>query len=514
MLQISPGDNSSSRKLNPLKIVSDSISNFAGILVPFFVAIITVPLAIKGLGEERYGLLSIVWVILTYLSLLDFGISKASSKFLAEFYGKPDNRQTKQIIHAANIFAIFSGLAVGVVMILVTPWVVGSLSLSEPSEIQEATRSFYIISLALPLLFLGTRLRGAMEASRSFHSVNLALIITNSICYAIPAISFFKAVSLTTIIVGVVGVRSLGVLYYAFLVRRNYRIKNLFGLHVGKEIKKLLRYGSWITLTSLISPLLVYMDRILIGTLLPMASVAYYAVPYDLVNRIRIFPQALLKTLFPEFSQMNTEDRKAEMLILLEASIRSMVLIVGMVGLLISFYAGDILTFWLGSDLAKQSAGVMIVFGIGFSLNAVAFIPFNYLQSIGRPDIPAKMHLIEFPVYIVLLLVMTKSYGIMGTATAWFLRVSVDAVLNTLFMLKELKPDSDDKILRFPLKEVLILSIFALFQTGISLAAGGMLAKLILVGLSIIFILAMIWKLSLTSDERTRISLLLKTGVK
>jgi len=509
LLQISPKDSSTGRHINPQKIVSDSISNFAGILIPFFVALVTVPLAIKGLGDERYGLLSIVWVILTYLSLLDFGVSKASSKFLAEFYGREDQAESTSIIHATNIFAILSGLVVGGVMVVATPWIVGSLSLSESGDVREATRSFYIISLSLPVLFLGTGLRGAMEASRRFHSVNLGLVITNSISYAIPALSYFRPTSLTTIILGVVSVRALAVIYYAVLVKRSYKMKRFFSWHVGSEIKKLLKYGSWITLTSLISPLLVYMDRILIGTLLPMANVAYYAVPYDLVNRIRIFPQALLKTLFPEFSQMHMENRKGETKLLIETSLRSMILIVGLVGLLISFYSKDILTLWLGSEIAEKSATVMIIFGVGFTLNAVAFIPFNYLQSIGRPDIPAKLHLIEFPLYIGLLLFMTKSYGILGTAIAWSIRVSVDAFLNTRFMMLELNSESDDISIRLPRKEPTILIVFTLFQIGITLADVNIVARLVLVLLSCIVILGVIWRLALTSDERKRLTKIL-----
>lgn len=514
MPQISSKDRSSERQLNPSKIVSDSISNFAGILVPFLIALLTVPLAIKGLGEARYGLLSIVWVILTYLSLLDFGISKASSKFLAEFHGKEDHAQSTRIIHAANLFAILSGLLVGIIMVVTTPWIVGSLSLSEASEIQEATRSFFIISAALPLLFLGTGLRGAMEASRRFHSVNLGLVLTNSISFAIPALSYFIPISLSSIILGVVLIRILNVVYYAILVKRSYKIHNLFGSSVGEEINKLLRYGGWITVSNLISPLLVYMDRILIGALLPIANVAYYAVPYDLVNRIRIFPQALLKTLFPEFSQMDTENRKDETRILIETSWRGIILIVGLVGILISFYSMDILTLWLGEDMALKSAMVMMIFGIGFSINAVAFIPFNYLQSIGRPDIPAKMHLLEFPVYVILLFTLTKYYGILGTALAWAIRVIVDALLNTLFMLYHLKPEPGQTPTRLPGKELLILMIFVLFQAGIQLAALEMIAKVSLVVVSLFLTLVIIWKISLSLKERNWLKSMIQTGLK
>lgn len=490
------------------------MSNFAGILVPFFVALITIPLAVKGLGDERYGLLSIVWVVLNYLSLLDFGVSKASSKFLAEFHGTDEQIQTTKIIHAANIFALFAGAVVAGIMLFMTPWVIGALSLTDPNQILEAKQSFVIISVALPLLFLGTGLRGAMEASRQFHSVNLGLIITNSISYAIPAVSFYAPVTLTQIIFGVVAVRALSVIYYAVLVMKSYHIRNLFGKDIGGQISKLLKYGSWVTLTSIVSPLLVYIDRIFIGTLLPIAYVAYYSVPYDLVNRIRIFPQALLKTLFPEFSQLYTENRKGEAGKLIEASMRIIVLVVGALGLLITFYSKDILTLWLGSGLAEKSAAVMMVFGIGFSINSVAFIPFNYLQSIGRPDIPAKIHALEIPVYIALLFFFIKSFGIFGAAMAWGIRVTIDAFLNSLYMIIELKSDSSSRQIRLPYKELLILVVFAMFQLAIRMTIVNPLTTLVLVMISCIVALIFTWRFSLTSIDRLKLTSILRPGLK
>lgn len=501
-------------RLNPSKIVFDSISNFVGILLPFAIALVAVPLAIKGLGEERYGLLSIIWVILTYLSLLDFGVSKASSKFLAEYYGKSNKTEVTRIIHATSIFAILIGLLVGVVMMLVTPWIVDLLSFSTLEQSKEARDSLFIVSAALPLLFLGTSLRGAMEASRRFHAVNIGLVITNSLSYAIPAFSYLAPVSLPEIILAIVIIRSLSVVYYGFLVVRQYAITSFWSQNLGSEISRMLRYGSWITVTSVISPLLVYVDRIFIGAMLPLNFVAYYSVPYDLVNRIRIFPQALLKTLFPEFSQLHAENRPGEIIVLLQTATRTLLLIVGITGIVLSVYAEDILSLWLGTGLALKSAAVMTVFGVGFIINAVAFLPFNYLQSIGRPDIPAKLHLIEFPVYLILLFFFTQSAGIIGTAIAWLIRVVVDALLNIFFMIREINRQSVEKGFQPPTKEAIILLSFTVLQVMIQLSQMGNGVKIVSLCTSLLLVLGVIWKYSLKTGERNRLVSMLSPSMR
>ena len=62
-------------------------------------------------------------------------------------------------------------------------------------------------------------------------------------------------------------------------------------------------------------------------------------------------------------------------------------------------------------------------------MNCFSMIPFALIQSGGRPDITAKLHLIELPLYLVTVWALTKSLGIEGTAIAWTLRVTIDAVL-------------------------------------------------------------------------------------
>ena len=62
----------------------NSLLNLMGQVVPLFVGVATVPLIVRGLGPERFGLLSIAWVVLSYSAVFDLGLGRASTKFVAE----------------------------------------------------------------------------------------------------------------------------------------------------------------------------------------------------------------------------------------------------------------------------------------------------------------------------------------------------------------------------------------------------------------------------------------------
>ena len=57
-----------------------------------------------------------------------------------------------------------------------------------------------------------------------------------------------------------------------------------------------------VTVTNIVSPIMVSMDRLLIGTLISMAAVAYYATPYEAASKLFIIPSSIVGVLFPAFS--------------------------------------------------------------------------------------------------------------------------------------------------------------------------------------------------------------------
>jgi O-antigen/teichoic acid export membrane protein len=54
----------------------------------------------------------------------------------------------------------------------------------------------------------------------------------------------------------------------------------------------------------------------------------------------------------------------------------------------------------------------MQVLALGVLINSLAQTPFALLQGVGRPDLPAKFHLIELPVYVGIAWILVSQFGI------------------------------------------------------------------------------------------------------
>jgi O-antigen/teichoic acid export membrane protein len=112
-----------------------------------------------------------------------------------------------------------------------------------------------------------------------------------------------------------------------------------------------------------------------------------------------------------------------------------------MIPIVLFFYlfSFDLLNLWLGKEFALKSYEIVEILSIGIFFNALGMIPFALIQSTGRADITAKIHILELPVYILLLIVLVEEYHIVGVAIAWSIRTFLDALILYYFAIKQLR---------------------------------------------------------------------------
>jgi O-antigen/teichoic acid export membrane protein len=260
----------------------------------------------------------------------------------------------------------------------------------------------------------------------------------------------------------------------------------------------LLNFGGWMTVTNIVGPLMVYLDRFLIGAMLSMTAVAYYVTPYEVVTRLWIIPGALMGVLFPAFAAALVQDRTRAAR-LFDRAVNYIFVSLFPVILIIVTFAREGLTLWIGSEFASNSSLVLQLLAIGVFINSLAFVPFGLVQSAGRPDLTAKLHLIELPFYLLILWWLLSAYGIIGAAIAWILRVAVDATV-LFVMAHRLVPVAS------PFTRQLLLMVGVAFFV---LALGALIPGLIMKGLFLLLVLlifaAITWFVILATDEKDMI---------
>src|SRR5947209_11721446 len=109
--------------------------NLLGQGVPLVVGMASMPVITRALGDARFGLLALMWAIIGYFSLLDLGLGRATTKFVAEALARHDGRLARQVAGFAAAGQTALGVVGGALLAAVTPWVVTDL-LRVPAELR------------------------------------------------------------------------------------------------------------------------------------------------------------------------------------------------------------------------------------------------------------------------------------------------------------------------------------------------------------------------------------------
>jgi O-antigen/teichoic acid export membrane protein len=395
----------------------------------FLVLIVAMPKLVSFLGETQFGLFSLAWVVIGYLAFLDIGVNRAATKFVAEHLAEQDHESTSQIVRTALVANLALGLAGGLAVVLLTPYLVHSVFKVSTDLERQARMAFYAVGLAVPVLLVQGVFRAVLSSFQRFGWINAVNAVTTTAQWGAAVLLAWKGHGVALVVFSTVVARILAGSVYGAVLFRLLPNLPLFGTHGLHGLPKLLRFGSWVTVSQLVSPLLVYLDRVLIASFVSLAAVTLYTVPYEAMTRLRVIPSSLASTLYPAFSERGMEGHEAKLQWLYAGSLRYLfiLLLPGVLFLLV--FGSDLLSLWMGGQFAQQTAAILQILAVGALANALAYVPYNALQALGRPDLTGKFHLLELPVYVLLCGVMIPRWGIRGAALASTVRFGLDALL-------------------------------------------------------------------------------------
>jgi O-antigen/teichoic acid export membrane protein len=404
--------------------------------LPAFVGLIAIPPILRGLGVERFGVLTLAWMVIGYFSLLDFGLGRAVTKFAAELMVSPQPNGTRLVWTAWYIMTAV-GLVGGCLLAATTPWLVHK-AVKIPVALQSETeQAFYLLAFSVPVVVLTTGFRGFLEAGQQFRLTSLVKVPTGILSFVIPLVLLRFTSDLAIIVLGLVVLRLLGTIAYFVMCGTATGMRLRPDAFHKESARRLLHFGAWITVSNILSPLMAGADRFFVGSLLSVAAVAYYATPYEAVTKLLLVPTAFAAVLFPAFSSASIINR-GRLLRLFRHGY--WILFAGMypIAFALITFAPELLRGWLGSGFAVQSTGVLRLLTVGVLSNSVAAVPFALLQGLGRSDTTAKIHAAEAPIYLLLMVLLIRQYGIVGAAVAWSARTTVDMIILFVSAEKEL----------------------------------------------------------------------------
>jgi len=480
------------------KVVKGSMWTLAGSVAPLAVSFISTPFVIRFLGTESYGVLLLVGLIPTYFSFADFGMGVASTKFASEAYGQGDEKKESEVVWTATAIAAISALVVAIPIFLFSYPLVRLMNVPE-HLLSTASIALKITSGSFFLGILSSVLNSPMLARLRMDLNMLTSAIPKILLAAVtPFILYFgggliEAVSWAFIVA--LGIVAVGRYFSARL------LPDLKKITFNRDLTRpLLKFGGAWFIAMVAAMLLVNLEKLLLTTMVSVNALAYYSVAFTLANMATMFSMAMIQSLVPAFSQLQSPEKRAELEALFSRSIRLNIVWLLPALMLMFVIAAPFFTFWAGEEFGRESTLPFYILLVGLFFNILAVIPHTLITAIGRTDVFAKLYWVELIFYATIAWILIAYMGILGAATAWSLRVVFDAFL----IIRISRKVSDTQFRLFVHRNALLIGFVILTLPVMSVVLLGPFSTY-LVPIIVVALIAyslVVWKSLLSGEER------------
>lgn len=409
------------------KVAQNALWNVGGQLVTLAVGLVALPILLHALGAARLGVFTLALGLIGFSGLFDLGLSRALTQTVSSSLGLGRSRaEVAALVWKVICLLAGFGMLWLVALWWTAPWLVERLFSLRGEMARETLFGLRALALSIPFALAATGAMGTLEGLQQFRLLSLWRMPMSLLQFGLPVGVALVSPDIGWVIAALAATR---VVWMALWLTQLQRLlPREPGIPANRaDLRHALHFGGWLSVSNLIGPLMVYADRFYLASVFPPATVAYYTVPFDTAFRATSLPQTAMNALFPALAEAQTKPEDSARL--LSLAIRAVVVLVLPVALVAAVFAHSLLALWLNANFAESATPVLQLLLIGIFLNSAAHLPYALLQAHGRSDLTAKLHLLELPVFAVLLVAGVHRFGITGAALAWTLRVALDTAL-------------------------------------------------------------------------------------
>ncbi|MEW5693857.1 MAG: oligosaccharide flippase family protein [Candidatus Hydrogenedentota bacterium] len=338
-------------------IIYNTIAQFSTRIISF----VFFPVIVLAMGHEKFGLWALIFSIIGYLPLLEFGINSAVVKYIAEFPQKISEMVSQTIIVLFFIILPFCFF-----LVLFSNEIVNLLNIKS----EYISQSVILLRFGILLFFiqivlspLDGALVGLERLGQAFKISAVSEMVKTMLCAGMVLSGF-----------GLIEIMVMYILVTAGFKLLAYRtIKKIipafkFGFYKVdiNLIKKLYTYGLNSFVINLSTIITDYTDKILLQFFTGnLAYITYYEIGRKAIQIAYAILKSITSAVVPAISRWNKENSIDVIIRFLKSGSRFIGVIMIPVLLFIMIYPVNILRLWVGFELALRSATCVSAFMYG-----------------------------------------------------------------------------------------------------------------------------------------------------
>jgi len=400
------------------------LANYASQLYVTAAGILMVPVYIRYMGAEAYGLVGFFAMLQAWFNLLDMGLTPTMARESARYHGGASTAMEYRRLARAleGVFAVVAVLGGGALFALSGAVAARWLNASQ-LPVDEVTSSLQLMALVVALRWMCGLYRGVITGAEKLVMLSglNSLVATLRFVAVVPVLIFISASPRAffsfQLAVAIFELLVLAWAAYRLLpaVPKDQRIQWEWA-----PLKPVLKFSLSIAFTSSVWVMVTQTDKLVLSKILPLADYGYYAVAVLAASGIMLVSSPVSSALMPRMARLQAEGQVDGLIAVYRQATQLVAVIALPAALVLVFFPAQVLWAWTGdAQLVAKVSPVLRLYAGGYAFLAVGAFPY-YLQY-AKGDL--RLHILGNALFVLTLIPSivwaASHYGMIGAGWAW-----------------------------------------------------------------------------------------------
>jgi O-antigen/teichoic acid export membrane protein len=407
-----------------MSLKKNVLANYLGQAWTALMSLAFVPLYIKYLGMESYGLIGIFTLLQAWLTLLDMGMTPTLNREMSRYTAGAHSAQSiRDLLRTVEYICVAIAIFLCSLLWLCAPWLSKHWLQTEKISSEQLAQAISVMGLVIALRFIEGIYRGAIVGLQKQVWLNVAgalLATLRSVGAVLVLIWIAPTIELFFLWQGAVSVITIIALIIA--TYRHLPISNHVAQFSLLQLKAIWRFAGGMMAITLLSLLLTQVDKIILSRLLSLEMFGYYTLAGILAGTLSQLITPITQAYTPRFTELITQGDTAGLIIIYHQSAQIISILIIPAAIILILFGKNLLVLWTGNPLlAENVAPLLAILALGTLLNGFMLIPFMLTVAYGWTKFAMYINAVAVILLVPSMILASLHYGAMGAASIWLI---------------------------------------------------------------------------------------------
>jgi O-antigen/teichoic acid export membrane protein len=409
-------------RIATLTLKRNVVANYVGQGWRALMNLAFVPLYVKYLGMEAYGLIGIFTILQVCLSVFDSGLRPALGREMARFTAGAHNAQSiRDLLRSIEIVALVVSTLIALGVWAASDWIAVNWVMAERLSPKTISRAFAIMGVVVALRLLENVYVGAIvglqrqvleNAVSSVMATLRGLGAVAVLAWISPTITAFFVLQ------GLVSIAT--VLIFLVLVYRHLPPAARSGAFSQSALLAVWRFAGGMVLITFLATLLTQSDKLVLSRILPLEAFSLYALASVVANSLLLLTGPVATALLPRLIEHVAVEDHAAVRRLYHDAAQLVSVTTGSAAVVLIVFSDRVLKLWTGNvELAERAGPLLSVMALGTLFNALMCVPYQTQIAHGWTSLTIRVNAVAVAVLVPAILLLVPHYGAIAAAWIW-----------------------------------------------------------------------------------------------